>query len=203
MNEREKSISKKETKREQIIKVARELFSSRGIKETTVDELVRRVGISKGAFYLYFKNKKQLVLETIGSLAKIIIPEEEWNLIKKEKEFWRRFEVRLSIFLKHYVFFWGVLIITMDCFDNPDKELSTKAREVYDMLFKPILRDIQRGKLQGEIDGKFEEDILAHILFGIGTGVGNLLLLEQTSKSPEELAKIVAEILKEGITVKR
>lgn len=36
-----------------------------GVRKTTVDELVRRVGIPKGTFYLFYKSKELLLFEVI------------------------------------------------------------------------------------------------------------------------------------------
>lgn len=36
-----------------------------GIKKTTVDELVKRVGIPKGTFYLFYESKERLLWEVI------------------------------------------------------------------------------------------------------------------------------------------
>lgn len=42
---------------------ANELFLSKGVDETTVDEICDRAGVSKGTFYLYFHRKEDLLLE--------------------------------------------------------------------------------------------------------------------------------------------
>lgn len=36
-----------------------------GIRKTTIDELVKRVGIPKGTFYLFYESKEQLLFEVI------------------------------------------------------------------------------------------------------------------------------------------
>lgn len=45
-----------------IVNAAAALFAKYGYKKTTVDEIVAAAGISKGLFYHYFQNKKQLYL---------------------------------------------------------------------------------------------------------------------------------------------
>lgn len=49
-------------KRTLIVHAAAALFAKYGYKKTTVDEIVAAAGISKGLFYHYFQNKKQLYL---------------------------------------------------------------------------------------------------------------------------------------------
>ena len=39
------------------------LMIERGIKKTTVDELVKRAGIPKGTFYLFYPSKEMLLFE--------------------------------------------------------------------------------------------------------------------------------------------
>ena len=48
----------KEVLREQLREKGRALFEAHGLRKTSVDEIVRAVGISKGAFYLFYKSKE-------------------------------------------------------------------------------------------------------------------------------------------------
>ena len=55
--------------REMIKKCAIRLFEKQGVAETSVNDIVRKAGIAKGTFYLYFRNKDDLinfVFETFG-----------------------------------------------------------------------------------------------------------------------------------------
>ncbi|QID32770.1 TetR/AcrR family transcriptional regulator [Pampinifervens florentissimum] len=55
--------------RERILKSAKELFSQKGYNHTTVDDIVKHAGLSKGAFYFYFKSKDQLMEELVNTMA--------------------------------------------------------------------------------------------------------------------------------------
>ena len=59
-SEHEKSFIKKRLKEE-----AGDCLARYGIKGTTVDELVRRVKIPKGTFYLFYKSKELLVFDVL------------------------------------------------------------------------------------------------------------------------------------------
>lgn len=52
-------------KRQRIMDVASELFAEQGISATSVQQITDRCGISKGAFYLSFKTKDELILALI------------------------------------------------------------------------------------------------------------------------------------------
>jgi len=41
-----------------------------GIRKTTIDELIKRVGIPKGTFYLFYESKEQLLFEVIMDFDK-------------------------------------------------------------------------------------------------------------------------------------
>ena len=47
-------------RRAQILRAARAVFIERGYLATRVDDVARRAGLSKGAVYFYFKNKRAL-----------------------------------------------------------------------------------------------------------------------------------------------
>ncbi len=47
--------------RDMIKKCAVELFEENGVTGTSVNDIVRRAGIAKGTFYLYFNNKDDLI----------------------------------------------------------------------------------------------------------------------------------------------
>ena len=49
--------------RETILDEALRLFASKGIRETTVRDIARAVGITEGAIYRHFHSKDQIVLE--------------------------------------------------------------------------------------------------------------------------------------------
>ncbi len=50
-----------ETRRTEIIDIAEELFLKSGYNETAVSDIVKRVGVSQGTFYYYFKSKEEIL----------------------------------------------------------------------------------------------------------------------------------------------
>lgn len=55
----------KENIRKKLYDAANESIFQKGIRKTTVDELVRKAGIPKGTFYLYYSSKEKLLFEVI------------------------------------------------------------------------------------------------------------------------------------------
>jgi len=49
----------------------KKLFEKYGLRKTTVDELVRSAGISKGAFYLFYASKEELYFDILEQLETV------------------------------------------------------------------------------------------------------------------------------------
>lgn len=61
-------INKKQ-KREALFNAAFELFTTRGIAKTTINDIVQSSGVAKGTFYLYFKDKYDIRNKLIAHKA--------------------------------------------------------------------------------------------------------------------------------------
>jgi AcrR family transcriptional regulator len=66
------SEHEKEILRAQMREKGKRLFEKQGLKKTSVDELTEAVGISKGAFYLFYESKEELFLEILEQLEQEI-----------------------------------------------------------------------------------------------------------------------------------
>jgi len=64
------SEHEKETIRAQMREKGKKLFEKQGLRKTSVDELTQAVGISKGAFYLFFQSKEELFLQILEQIEK-------------------------------------------------------------------------------------------------------------------------------------
>ena len=68
MSGKEKNIKKQ--KKRKILEKAFELFRKNGYTDTKVEDITRKLGISKGSFYTYFKTKEELLCEVLESVKK-------------------------------------------------------------------------------------------------------------------------------------
>ncbi|MCI4343185.1 MAG: TetR/AcrR family transcriptional regulator [Thermoplasmata archaeon] len=68
--------------RERIIRAARTVFLRKGIAHATMDDVAREVGVSKGALYLYFRTKTQLLVQIQGQMRDEIVA--EWDALLEE-----------------------------------------------------------------------------------------------------------------------
>lgn len=68
MSGKEKNIKKQ--KKRKILEKAFELFRKNGYTDTKVEDITRKLGISKGSFYTYFKTKEELLCEVLENVKK-------------------------------------------------------------------------------------------------------------------------------------
>src|SRR6266536_3366301 len=54
--------------RKRLRQAGRESFATLGLRRTAVDDLVKAAGISKGAFYLFYESKEELLQEILEHL---------------------------------------------------------------------------------------------------------------------------------------
>ncbi|RAK04880.1 TetR family transcriptional regulator [Halanaerobium saccharolyticum] len=62
-------------RKEEIIQAGIEVFAARGYYNTHIAEIVEKVGIAKGTFYLYFNSKKDLFISLIKRHEEIFLKE--------------------------------------------------------------------------------------------------------------------------------
>jgi len=72
-------------KEKNLYDAAYELFTTKGIHETSIDDIVKKAGVAKGTFYLYFMNKYDIIDKIIlkkasGVIEKAVASTKEKNL---------------------------------------------------------------------------------------------------------------------------
>ncbi|MCM3586676.1 TetR/AcrR family transcriptional regulator [Mesobacillus maritimus] len=91
-------------KKQLIMQKAVELFAEQGFEATSVQQITDRCGISKGAFYLSFKSKDELILALIDQFMTEIITDID-SIVKSNKSkdelLFDFFYINLSLFEKY------------------------------------------------------------------------------------------------------
>ncbi len=76
---------KKLAKKVKMIDAAYNLFLEKGVNITAIDDVVKKAGVAKGTFYLYFKDKydllDQIVISKSEAIVKIAV-----NALRKKRE---------------------------------------------------------------------------------------------------------------------
>ncbi|MDE5696052.1 MAG: TetR/AcrR family transcriptional regulator [Lachnospiraceae bacterium] len=138
-----------------ILNAAAALFAKYGYKKTTIDEIVAEAGISKGLFYHYYQNKKQLYLY-IYDLYTTALSE----CVKKEidtgnTDFFDRLKQvsRLRVaFINQYPDLWNFLY-TAYYEQHPDvaSEIKGKNKQLIQESYSGTASNIDWSKLRDDI----------------------------------------------------
>ncbi|MBC8459571.1 MAG: TetR/AcrR family transcriptional regulator [Bacteroidales bacterium] len=104
----------REDRRELILKAALELFASQGISHTTIHQIAKKAGISKGLIYNYFTSKEELLEEIIKSsiehLYAFFDPDHDGILTTEEMEYFIEQQIKM---LKQNIDFWKFLYMLL------------------------------------------------------------------------------------------
>ncbi len=74
----------KENKKMKIIQSATILFSTRGVRSTTVDEIAKKAKVGKGTIYYYYTDKTEILCDCYMRHIQLI-RSQLFNLYKEEK----------------------------------------------------------------------------------------------------------------------
>jgi TetR/AcrR family transcriptional regulator, transcriptional repressor for nem operon len=169
-----------ETK-EHILKVSFLLFLQKNFKEVTMKEIVEKTGLSKGAFYHYFKSKEKLFEEVVNqyyfsdlstrydnldksSLARFC--DEYLNLVQNFSA-WQMLsdsgdQKKLS--LNYYILIFDAIKILPDF---GQKMIKANQRE-----FSAMKEAVVNARKSGEINSTMSDEQIAQIFLFITDGIG-------------------------------
>ena len=83
-----KSEMNKLAKQKNLYDSAYELFTTKGINDTAINDIVKRAGVAKGTFYLYFKDKYHIIdLIVLRKSSKVLKEAIEVSMNKEFEEF--------------------------------------------------------------------------------------------------------------------
>ncbi len=181
----ERSIaSSRVVKKNNIIKIAANLFSQKSFHDVTMDEIAEKVGVAKGTIYLYFSSKDNLLFEilehTFGSIEALL--EKEVNTASLAPE---KLKNVLAIIIKFYRGNIDVLKIL-------SRDETHLIQEHHDLTEKWRLRRIELYEKiieKGIKEGSFKTrntELAALILYG---AVGAVMVFYDLDKSPEAIAE--------------
>jgi AcrR family transcriptional regulator len=137
--------------RDQIIRDASQIFLQKGYSNTTIAEIMDRVGITKPSFYYYFRNKKDLYLTCLNSIFDAF-SKRALDSIRKEKTPLGRLEQRWKAGHGHSKRVLTSINLLKESLRQEDAEESSRAEEILRKAWvDPLTRDLERGIESGVI----------------------------------------------------
>lgn len=187
-----------ETKKEMIIKHAFDLFAEKGYSETSVDDIVKASGISKGGIYYYFKSKEDIFLEIAEERLrqrKNLMSSNENLKSSKEKIIsyinWTLtgfFDEKVQKISRFTFEFWSVLS------RNPN--MANKAKERYKMFYDILAGILQEGIDKGEFKKDLDIESMVYIILSSMDGIGFVNSVMGISMTQDIVKNYIDMILK-------
>lgn len=97
-----KRNEKKKLKLEKLYEAAYNLLNSNGVRNTIVDDIAKKAGVAKGTFYLYFKDKDDLIDKVIIRKTSMLLNEAMEALARRNKLKQQNFQQSV-IFISDYL----------------------------------------------------------------------------------------------------
>ena len=144
--------SKNQTKKK-IVSAAWKLFYEQGYDDTTVDDIIRESGTSKGSFYHYFEGKDALL-----STLSLLFDEKYEELMETMDEGMDSFDKLLLLNMELFTMIENTVPLDLlarmystQLITRGDKHLLDRNRTYYKVLRKITLEGQERGELRSDM----------------------------------------------------
>ncbi len=173
--------------KEKIVQVAFNLFLTKGYRDISLREIVENVGLSKGAFYHYYKSKEELFTEVV---ERYVLNASDAIYDKLPKKNLKSF---MTGYLSLLVKFIDQINISASGFGEKDSvtyynlifeamrllpEFKEKIHEVHKREREAWVEVIRNAKASGEIVTNFDDTHLAKLFICSNDGLGMHVILE-------------------------
>lgn len=153
-------------KHQRILSAAISVFSKNGYERVKVNDITEAAGVGKGTFYLYFKNKEELLLECFDQLQFAIARLEAEKRIRTEKDFHKRVINRWLLFNEFYLEIGQLLHLLRNECNSSNKTIREKARKSFDHIISPLRADFQKAMQNKQIQ-EMDPEFAAYLVVGI------------------------------------
>ena len=160
----------KEKRQSQIMQATMRVVTKKGYSQTRIDDIAKEYGLSKGAIYHYYNDKKEIFLSLIDHWETETFP----DFYKKNKDYTsidilKSFAKKVSEVYKKrkYVFqaeveFWALA--------NQDNDINKKSYELYEKILNLFELVIKKGIREGyfkKVDPRLKSIYILSVFQGI------------------------------------
>lgn len=191
----------KENTHSRICWSAVKLFSSKGYHKTTMDDIATEAGLTKGAIYWHFKNKralfKHLVMLSFNELDGLISSALSTGITPPAKilaafkagvdylENNRNFCVLIKVFHLE-----GTILI--------DEELEGMLRTVYKQYRDKLTATFRQGVAEGYFSAEIDPIIAGALIMAVYDGISLQWLIDPSAFSLQEVIPVVSKLIENG-----
>jgi TetR/AcrR family transcriptional repressor of nem operon len=180
--------------KEHILHVSFGLFLQKNFKEVTMQDIVEKTGMSKGAFYYYFKSKEQFFLEVINHFASALIM--DYSKLSKDSlyqfyhdyiELWNNTNLSFLQDADSGFNYYALIFDALKLFPSFQERMITTL-QVELKAWEGIVRI---ARANGEINSSLTDEQIASIFIYTNDGVGMYnVMLNRTKDTPNTLLSL-------------
>lgn len=176
-------------KRKLIMEKAMELFAEQGFRATSVQEITERSGISKGAFYLSFKSKDELIMALIHKFLQEFITGIDQVVSEgaSDQLLYNFYEYHFERFLKQSGF---AKIFMKEQVHFLDEEFITQISGYNERMQELILTMLEKVYGEKVLENKYD---LVYTILGLMKSYMEILLLTDLPFDAKQLAESLVE----------
>lgn len=100
LNKGVEAENKKLKKEKNLYESAYELFEAKGVNDTSIDDIVKKAGVAKGTFYLYFTSKYDIIDRIILKKSSAVIKQAVQLTLAKQ---FKSFEEEIIYFIDYVI----------------------------------------------------------------------------------------------------
>ncbi|MBL4708969.1 MAG: TetR/AcrR family transcriptional regulator [Flavobacteriales bacterium] len=166
-------ISKSEQTKQYIIEKAAPIFNQKGYGDTSLSDICKITGLSKGSVYGNFKDKNELALESFNHIIRnSIFPlADKINSVNSAK-------VKMTVIFEYYKKYYQYTIKIGGCpilnvgidANHQNVALNKKVIEVINKLIHSISEIIQLGQKQGDFNNEIDAFLYAKRIYSMIEG---------------------------------
>jgi AcrR family transcriptional regulator len=180
-----------------LIAAAERLFGEKSYQRASVAEICARAGIATGSFYAHFSSKREIFAAVVRAInadlraaMREALARAEDNQRARERAAFRAFFDLLSARP------WIDRIVRESEFVDP-----ALFREYYEQLARGYARGVRRAQLAGEVDPRYDPEVVAYIYTGVGNFVG-MRWADWTAggRVPDDVLEDVLAVLAHGLS---
>ncbi len=182
-----------ETTREKIIKSARGLFGTRGLRGTTVDDIAHKAGVSKRTVYETFSSKYEIACVIVED-ALAMFQENMRSIIQSGDDPLEKLRQLSRFYAVPQLSSIALIDLQRDL-----PELWELAEQAENEILQEMYQVIDEGKVLGVFDTEISTDIIIGALTGaLRTTMASEFLLKSTH-SVESVSESLFELITLGI----
>ncbi|HUY47254.1 MAG TPA: TetR/AcrR family transcriptional regulator [Streptosporangiaceae bacterium] len=181
---------------QRLLAAAERLFGERSYQRTTVAGICARAGMATGSFYAHFGSKAEIFAAVVRQLnadlrmaMKEAIEQAGPGQRELERASFRAFFDMLSTRP------WMDRIVRESEFVAPGE-----FREYYEHLARGYARGVRHAQLAGEVDARYDPEVIAFMYTGIGNFIG-MRWADWTAggRVPDDVLDDLLEVLRRGL----